>query len=101
MSCVSLGEARVPPVPGRSSQCAAVCMACADTGPSGMEAACALLGTLDPTVTKVSRAAGTAWERGRLGDRCSLNLSGNSFCTLISFSVGEAHSWSGGEGGLS
>lgn len=56
MSCVSLREARVPPVPGCSSQYAAVCMACADVGHSGMEAACALLATLEPTVTKVSGA---------------------------------------------
>lgn len=64
MSCVSLKEARVPPVPGCSSQCAAVCMACADMGHLGMEAACALLDTLDSTVTKVSSAAGTVWAAG-------------------------------------
>lgn len=64
MSRVSLGEATVPRVPGYSSQCAAVCMACADVGHLGMEAAYALLDTLDPTVTKVSSATGTSWAAG-------------------------------------
>ncbi|KAF5922750.1 hypothetical protein HPG69_008124 [Diceros bicornis minor] len=58
--CVSLAEAGVPSVPVCPSQCAAVCMVCAATGHSGMEAACALRDTLDPTVTKVNSAAGAA-----------------------------------------
>lgn len=57
-------EARGPPVPMCSSQCAAVCMVCAVMGHLGMEAACALLDTLDPAVTKVSSAAGIAWAAG-------------------------------------
>lgn len=56
---VPLGEARFPPLPACPSQCAAVCMACAAMGRSGMAAACALLDTLDPAVTKVSSCWGS------------------------------------------
>lgn len=46
-------SAKIPTGSGlTASPCATVCMACADTGHSGMEAACALLDTLEPTVTK-------------------------------------------------
>lgn len=57
--CVPLAEAGVPPVRVYPSQSAAVCMACAAMGHSGMEAACALLDSLDPTVTKVSSCWGS------------------------------------------
>lgn len=60
-----LGEAEVSPVPV-VLQCAAVCTACATVGLRGMGAACALLATRVPTVTKVSRAAGAAWDSGSL-----------------------------------
>lgn len=57
-------EARAPPVPMCSLQCAVVRMVCAVVGHLGMEAACALLDTLDPAATKVSSAAGIAWAAG-------------------------------------
>lgn len=40
-----------------ANQCAAVCTACAAMGPKGMGAACVLLGTLAPAVTKSFQSA--------------------------------------------
>lgn len=50
-----------PCVPVCPSQCAAVFMACATMGHLEMEAACVLLDTPDPAVTKVGRDAGIGW----------------------------------------
>lgn len=68
---------RDPTFPARPSQCADVYMACAAMGRAGMEAACASLDTLEPTVTTVS----SCWA----GTPLQPEQDGTSACSLASF----------------
>lgn len=80
-------------VPVCPSQCVAAYMACAAEGRLEMEAACVLLDTLEPAVTKVGTdagqggVAGTQWpEQERpIGKRWGLSLSRTSTQSPISF----------------